>query len=229
MPDTLQRIRLTNWWPEVALLAGFVALTVALVRGQLLTLDIAVADWATAHRPAWLYWVLRVLNYLGQGGQVLTPVALVLTGLFFWRTRSWLALLPFAAGFVSTYVTIGPLKIWLDRAAPAFQGPDREILFNPAASGKYAMSYPSGHVANAIIWYFVLALLVAMLLRRPLSTSEQVLLRAVPPAIVFVTTTWTAFHWITDSVAGLLLGLLVVRVLSRVPWPAPTDRRASPA
>ena len=84
-----------------------------------------MADWADAHRPAPLYWTARVLNYLGQGGQVLMPVAILLAGLLAWRTRSVRPLIVFAAAFVLTYVTIGPLKIWLHRAAPRFAGPDR--------------------------------------------------------------------------------------------------------
>ncbi|WP_051167698.1 phosphatase PAP2 family protein [Actinoplanes sp. N902-109] len=207
----MQRVR--GWWPEVVLLLAFAALTLALANGHLLTLDVRVADWVTGHRPAPLYWTLRVLNYLGQGGQVLMPVALVLTALLLWRRRSWRVVLPFVAGFVLTYVTIGPLKIWLDRAAPAFTGPDREILFNPAASGQYAMSYPSGHVANALAWYFVIALLL-----RELTGRDWSAIRVAPPVIVFITTTYLAFHWITDSVAGLLLGLVLARVLARVPW-----------
>lgn len=207
-----------RWWLDALLLAGFAALTLALARGHLLAMDVAVADWVDAHRPAPLYWTLRVLNYLGQGGQVLMPLAIILAGLAAWRLRSVRPLLLFAGGFVLTYVTIGPLKIWLDRAAPHFVGPDREILFNPAASGGYAMSYPSGHVANAIVWYFVIVTLLNLVLRRPLTDRATLLLRVAPPAIVFVTTTYLAFHWITDSVAGLLLGLVLERIMPRVPW-----------
>jgi membrane-associated phospholipid phosphatase len=210
------------WGIDLALLAAFAALTVALAQGNLLTLDERVAGWFVDHRPTPLYVVLRVLNYLGQGGQVLMPIAIVLAALVAWRRRSIRPLLVFAAVFVLTYLTIGPLKVWLDRAAPAFTGPDRLVLFNPYASGIEAMSYPSGHVANALAWYGVIAVLLNALLRsldRPvLSRRAYLALRVLPPAIVFVTTTWLAFHWITDSVAGLLLGLILTRLLARVPW-----------
>ncbi|MEV6600581.1 phosphatase PAP2 family protein [Actinoplanes sp. NPDC051346] len=225
-------MRVRNWWVELVLLAGFVLLTVALARGHLLALDVAVADWAAEHRPAPLDLTLRVFNYLGQGGQVLMPVAIALAGWAALRLRSVRPLLVFVAAFVLMYLTIGPLKIWLDRAAPAFVGPNREILFNPDASGRYAMSYPSGHLANTVVWYFVIGFLLALVLRKPLSRRVYLVLRVVPPAIVFVTTTYTGFHWITDSVAGLLLGLVLGRVLARVPWgiePRSTPRPASPA
>lgn len=217
-------VRPRGWWFDLLLLAGFVALTAALAGGHLLAVDERVADWAGDHRPTPLYWVLRVLNYLGQGGQVLMPVAILLAGLVAWRRRSVRPLLVFAAGFVLTAVTIGPLKIWLDRAAPAFKGPDSLVLFNPHASGSLAMSYPSGHVANALVWYGVIALLLGALLRAldrpPLPARAHAALRVLPPAIVFCTTTWLAFHWITDSVAGLLLGLILTRLLARIPWDA---------
>ncbi len=217
-------VRPRGWWLDLLLVAGFVALTVALARGHLLTVDERVADWSVDHRPTPLYVLLRVLNFLGQGGQVLMPVAIVLAGLVAWRRRSARPLLAFAAVFVLTYVTIGPLKIWLDRAAPAFSGPERLVLFNAYASGEKAMSYPSGHVANAVVWFGLIAVLLTALLRSldrpPLPAGAYAALRVLPPAIVFGTTTWLAYHWITDSVAGLLLGLVLTRLLARVPWDA---------
>jgi membrane-associated phospholipid phosphatase len=218
---TVTRTRpLLGWWLDLVLLAGFVALTVELARGHLLALDERVADWAFGHQPRPLYLAARVLNYLGQGGQVLTPIALILTGLLAHRTRSVRAALPFLAAFVLAYVTIGPLKIWADRAAPAFTGPDRVVMFNPFASGAKAMSYPSGHLGNSLIWYAVIAVLIGTLLRRPLRRWEFVVIRVVPVAVVFVTTIYTGFHWLTDSVAGVLLGLVLARLIERIRWDA---------
>jgi membrane-associated phospholipid phosphatase len=218
-----------SWWPDVGFLAGFVLLTALLAAGHLLGFDVRVADWVDAHRPAPLYWAARVLNYLGQGGQVLMPVAILLAGTLAWRTRSVRPLLVFAGAFLVTYVTIGPLKIWLQRAAPHFTGPDRAVLFNDAAVGALGMSYPSGHVANALVWYGVIALLAGALVGG-LSPRVNLALRIVPPVVVFITTTYLAFHWITDSIAGLFLGLVLTRVMARVPWETlPLPRRLNRA
>jgi membrane-associated phospholipid phosphatase len=206
-----------TWWPDVGFLAAFVLLTVLLARGHLLGVDAGLADWVDAHRPAPLYWAARVLNYLGQGGQVLMPVAILLAGALAWRTRSARPLVMFAGAFLITYVTIGPLKIWFQRAAPHFPGPNRTELFNDAAVGALGMSYPSGHVANALVWYGVIAALAGAL-AGGLSSRTLVLLRLVPPVVVFCTTTYLAFHWITDSIAGLFLGLLLTRMMARVRW-----------
>ncbi|GGN14782.1 membrane-associated phospholipid phosphatase [Actinoplanes campanulatus] len=212
-----------TWWPEVAALVAFAALTLALVRGHLLDLDQWVADWAFAHQPAPVYWTARVFNYLGQGGQVLMPVTLILTGVLFWRTRSVRALLPFVVTFALTYCTIGPAKIFFDRAAPRFTGPDAVMLFNPSAAGDKAMSYPSGHVANTLVWFGVIALLLTVLMKRDLSRREWLLLRVAPVVIVFVTTVYTGFHWLTDSIAALFLGFVLVRLLGRIPWGLRSD------
>ena len=126
------------------------------------------------------------------------------------------------------YLTVGPMKLFFDRAAPAFPGPDREMLFNPAATGALGMSYPSGHVANTVLWYAAFAYLLGGLLGPRLNLA----LRVLPPAIVLVTTTYLSWHWITDSVAGLFIGLVLARILARVPWDTmslPSVRRASPA
>ena len=213
-------VRPRGWWFDVALLAGFVALTVALARGHLLSLDERVAEWSADHRPPAFYVLLRVLNYLGQGGQVLMPVGLILTGILAYRIRSWRAVLPFVAAFVLTYITIGPLKIWADRAAPRFDGPEKAVLFNPYASGAKATSYPSGHMGNSLVWYAVIALLIGLLLRRPLRAWESFAVRVLPVVVLFCTTVYTGFHWLTDSIAGVLLGLVLARVIERVPWDA---------
>jgi membrane-associated phospholipid phosphatase len=207
-----------GWWLDLALVVAFAVLTFALIGGHLLTFDQRVADWAFAHQPRPAYWTARVLNYLGQGGQVLTPVALILTGLLTWRTRSVRSVFPFVAAYLLTYLTIGPAKIFFDRAAPTFTGPDKAVMFNPYAAGKYAMSYPSGHMGNTLVWYAVIALLTAALLGRPLSRGQTLALRVLPVVIVFCTTVYLGFHWVTDSIAGLLLGVVLARILQRVPW-----------
>jgi hypothetical protein len=206
------------WWIDLVLVAAFVALTVALINGHLLVWDQLVADWAFAHQPAPIYWTARVFNYLGQGGQVLMPVSIILTVWLTWRTRSVRAVFPFITAFVLTYITIGPLKIWAGRAAPRFDGPDKTEMFNPHASGAAAMSYPSGHMGNSLVWYGVIALLAAALLRRPLTARESFLIRFLPVVILFCTTVYTGFHWLTDSIVGVFLGLVLIHLIDRIRW-----------
>jgi hypothetical protein len=202
----------------VTLVAGFVALTVALINGHLLGVDNGVADWAKAHQWPPLYWTCRVLDYLGQGGQVLMPVSGILAAALAWRTRSVRPVLPLIAGFLLTYLTIGPIKIWTRRATPRFPGRDHAMMFNLRASGAAAQSYPSGHMGNSVVWYGVIALLAVALLGRPLTGWETFLIRFLPALILFAAMCYTGFHWVTDSIGGVLIGLFLLRLMARIPW-----------
>lgn len=206
------------------LLVALVGLTATLAAGGLLGLDIAVRDWVDAHRPDVAYWVARVLNSLGQGGWLLMPIAGGLAVAVAVRTRSVRPFLAPAAAFLATGLTIGPMKLLSDRGYPHnWTLAHPEELFSDPVGGT---AYPSGHVANTVVWYGVIALLLAALLRTlgrpssrpPLRPGLRRTIRIVPPVVVFCTTTYLGHHWLTDSVAGLLLGLSLDRLLSRVPW-----------
>ncbi|HEV7897072.1 MAG TPA: phosphatase PAP2 family protein [Planosporangium sp.] len=200
-----------SWWADTALLAGFVAVTVALANGFLLRLDVSVYQWCEAHRPLALYWLARGGNLLGQG----TPLAVVALGLAIvlgWRGRSLRPVLPVLAAELLTAATVLLLKLGLHRAPPRNQKgvANPEQLFSDPAS----QSYPSGHLVVAIVWYGILALLLVDVL--PVRARSA--LRVVPPVVLFFTTVYLSYHWLTDTVAGLLLGLLLYRLLIRVPW-----------
>lgn len=221
----LRPVRPAGWWFDALLLAAFAALTLALAEGQLHDLDLAVSDWAYAHDPTPLYWTARVLNLLGQGGWLLMPVSGALALAVAWRRHSVRPLLLVGAAFLLTALTIGPLKLWTDRAAPSatvkdpFLPPGEAVeIFNQLPAGAYSMSYPSGHVANAIVWYGVIAVLLTALTAGRLSPVAYRLVRFAPPAILLVTTTYLNFHWVTDGLAALMLGLVLDRLLHRVPW-----------
>ncbi|GAA0377993.1 hypothetical protein GCM10009541_20600 [Micromonospora gifhornensis] len=223
----LAPVRPAGWWFDALLLAALVGLTVALAAGWFFGIDRSVADWADAHRPTAARWVAIILNYLGQG----TPLTLIAAGLSVLlaiRLRSVRPLFVPVAAFVLTLFTIGPLKVWTARPAPSasikepFLPPEQTLpLFQEDLPVRFAQSYPSGHVANAIVWYGVIALLLAPLLAtlgRRLPRRVVLEIRIVPPAVVLCTTTYLGWHWLSDSVAGLMLGLLLDRILHRVPW-----------
>ena len=62
------------------------------------------------------------------------------------------------------------------------------------------------------------------------------MVRVVPPVLVGATFSYLGYHWLTDIVAGLLLGGLLELVLRRIPdrpvqraTGRPGDRYASPS
>ncbi len=206
-------VRPAGWWFDVALLAGFVALTAALAGGFLLGLDSAVERWCDSNRPEAARLLARAVNLLGNGGPLISLCMLIalLLGL---RRRSVRPVLPVVAAFLLTGFVTLPVKLWTDRAAPSADLPDRVELFNDLPPGLYGESYPSGHLVNALVCYGVLALLLAPWLR----AGVRRWLRFAPAVLVFASTVYLGFHWVTDSVAGLLLGLVLDRLLARVPW-----------
>ncbi|WP_170323961.1 phosphatase PAP2 family protein [Cryptosporangium phraense] len=162
-------------------------------------------DWADAHRPHWLHTILVGFDLLGQRGIAL-PLVLVVAAVLSirWRTPRPLAL-AVVAGAVNS-VLIEVLKQWTSRGAPHHGS---IAMF----SGDPAVEYPSGHVSNGLVYYAVLAFLVAW------PPVARAVLRWLPGVLVFVGTTYLGWHWLTDSVGGYLLGLLQVLLLTRLRWP----------
>ncbi len=208
-----------SWWPEVGLLAGFGALTVALANGYLLDVDLDVRAWCDAHQVHAAHWLARGMIVLGSGN-VVAPVALVLALGLAVRTRSGWPVVPVVAAVVAGNLLLVPLKMVFDRAAPHSPAPDPVLLFHYPPG----WSYPSGHAANSVYLYGVILTLLEGAGLGPLARRT---LRIVPPVLVSVTFLYLGYHWLTDIVAGLLLGVFLDRVLARIPQPvaAPAPSR----
>lgn len=223
--------------------AGFAALTAGLAAGgALIDLDLAVHEWAQAHRPAAAETVAGALNRLGQGG-VLLGICGGLAGLLalqrwhaagWWRRPGWwrpavwwpaaqpLLYLLVATGLV--YLTVAGVKQATERGAPSSELPPEQTvpLFGSLPPGEYDTGYPSGHAVNTIVWYGVLVLLASALLRAygraGLPPVVRLVARVAPPLVVVLAQTYLSFHWLTDSLAGLALGLAIDRTLCLLRW-----------
>ncbi|SCL53100.1 Membrane-associated phospholipid phosphatase [Micromonospora eburnea] len=196
-----------GWWLDGLLVAALAALTAALVWwSPLLDVDIAVRDWCDGHRPPPVTVLMRAFDYLGQGGALIV-VTLLVTGWLAWRHRTVRPVIPTGlAPIISTLLIVG-LKRWTSRGAP-HHGSVRMFSHGPEEF------YPSGHVSNAIVYFTVLAMLLAPYLPVPARRLVQWL----PGVLTFIGTTYLGYHWFTDSIGGYLLGLLIARLLLRVPW-----------
>lgn len=205
------RVVPATWWFDVVLIVAFTALTLALAYGHLLSLDVAVSDWCRDHQPRSPHWLARAGNLLGQGG-AFTLVSLALAGFWAWRRHSIRPFLPVVMAFALTFATVTVLKDATARAAP--RTPITTTVPHPEQFGSGGVSYPSGHLTNALVWYGVLALLLCPWL----TVRWRWVIRIVPPAVLSVTTVYLQFHWLSDTVAGLLLGSFLWRLIGRVTW-----------
>jgi membrane-associated phospholipid phosphatase len=208
----LRRVRPAGWRWDLLLVLGFVAITLGVSSRALIDIDVRLRDWCDAHRPDAAYWAARLLNLLGQGGW-LTGVCLVLALFLVWRRRSVRPVLPVVTAFILTSATLTALKDVTDRPAPhapalAGGGYLRGYL------GGGGVSYPSGHLVNAIVWYGILAALLGSWL----SVRWRRVVRIVPPVVLCFSTVYLGYHWLSDTVAGVLFGLLLDRIIWRVPW-----------
>jgi len=205
-----------GWWFDAALLTGTAAITAALSAGALLDWDLAIRDWCDTHQATLPHLAARGLNFLGSAN-LIAAIALVLAVVAGYRLRSVRPLLPVITAFALSYFVVAPLKLFFDRAAPHSTNHDAVRLF----ADPDGWSYPSGHVVNTVIWYQVLAILLTALLRsfgRDLTPTWRRAIRLGPPIIVTITVTYLGFHWLTDSLAALPLGVVLDRILARIPW-----------
>ncbi|HEY2672740.1 MAG TPA: phosphatase PAP2 family protein [Rugosimonospora sp.] len=209
----LKRVRPAGWWFDGLLLAAFVAITVGVADRALIGMDVWLRDWCDAHRPGVLYWPAWVGNHLGQGGW-LTSICGILALLLAWRRHSVRPVLVVIVAFALTFCTLTPMKDITNRPAADANVEHAGRAWARGYFGVGGASYPSGHLVNSIVWYGVLALLLSAWL----PVVWRRVIRVVPPAVLGVTTVYLSFHWLTDTVAGLLFGLFLDRIMRRIPW-----------
>ena len=215
MPRTV--VRAAAWWPEIGVLAGFGALTGALAAGLFLDVDVAVRDWCDTHQVWLAHFLARGLIVLGSGN-VVAPVVLAVAVIVAVRRRSVRPVLPVVAAVVLGNLVLVPLKMLGDRAAPHSPVPDPVLLFHHPPG----WSYPSGHAANSVYLFGALVLVLGGL---PHPAAARRVLRVAPPVLVSATFIYLGYHWCTDIAAGLLIGVLLDRLLRRIPWDGATSRR----
>ncbi|MGQ0520207.1 MAG: phosphatase PAP2 family protein [Actinomycetota bacterium] len=175
--------------------ALFVALVLAVAvhRGPL-PLDGAVRDFFASLATDANRDTVIPLARLG-GREVLVPALLAGGGLLWWRRRSPGPLLLLVGSYLGMAMVVGPTKKLLHRPEP-YDLP-----------GDVARSFPSGHAAQAVLVYGMLAALVAV---GPLGRRARVAAATVPVLVsagVSFAILLRGAHWASDLVAGYAVGL----------------------
>jgi len=211
--------RWRSWWWDGLLLAGLAATTWLAAAGVTDDLDLAVRSWCMDHDPGWARAIAVILNHFGQGWLLTYVLTGGLTLAALVRTRNWQVVLPGVAAYLLAGFGAGPLKIWTERDAPSSDLPPEISVqfFNDAA--QYARSFPSGHIVNTFVWWPAILTLLAIVLGRPVPHRVRTFFLVAPPIIVFATTVFLSYHWVTDDIAGVFLGLFLARLYARIPFP----------
>jgi undecaprenyl-diphosphatase len=181
----------------------YVALTVAVLsRSELDGLDTLVLRRAlTDHRP-WLHHVLSWWVLLGQRGICLGIAATWLAGRAL-RHRDIRPLLTLAVVTLVMNVTVGVVKLLVGRLGPLQLG---ATAVGPGASHVFTDGtvFPSGHTANAVVTWGLLAMLARR--NRPIWGAAS----AFMAVTVGLTTIYLGTHWVSDVLAGWATGALVL-------------------
>jgi len=141
-------------------------------------------------RAAPITVVAKVFNVLGLV-YVTLPVRIAIAGYLAFR-RQWWHLAAFAAAVLLSEVLIGPVKAAYGRARP----PGALV----ATSGA---SFPSGHSIAASVTVFAAIIALVPAGRRRVAWG---LAAAVFALLMGLSRAYLGAHWLSDAVAGLLLG-----------------------
>ncbi|MFG3656146.1 phosphatase PAP2 family protein [Streptomyces sp. NPDC047706] len=158
------------------------------------------------------YWVV-----LGQRGPTAVMVAAWL-GWRSWRQHTVRPLLAFGAALLLLNVSVGAVKYGLGRSGPHYA---TEVGSNEMWHWFQAGSdiFPSGHTANAVVTWGILAYLATS----PRARRWLSALSAVLSLSVGLTTVYLGTHWLSDVLLGWAAGLLI---LLGLPWFEPPIAQA---
>ena len=195
------------WWLiVVAVLVGGVMTADLLARGRLERMDLRVSeivsDWGLQESPAYpVVWLLTQV-----GGRVTILVVLAgLVGYLLWRRGAWLPLARVVLAVAVLTAAVYAIKHGIGRTAPAFPG---SYFFH--ADGA---SFPSGHVANAVLMWGVARWQAVEYGLPPAAQRTFWWLSVVGPLVTGVAMVSLDFHWVTDAVVGAAVGIVLLGVV----------------
>lgn len=200
------------------LLGSTLAVYVATVVGVLTSSWLVRLDWRVMLFRPYKHWpeVHTFLDYfvvLGQRGPTAVAVAAWL-GWCCWRQRTLRPLLVLGTSLLLLNVTVGAAKIGMGRLGPHYA---TAVGSNEMFAG--GDIFPSGHTANAVVTWGVLAYLATT----PQARRVASVVAAMFALGVGMTTVYLGTHWWSDVLLGWAAGLLVLLAL---PWFEPAMARA---
>jgi len=216
------------WATSLLAAAVFVGITIGLATRLLTGLDQAVADGIAGHRSPVLYWPARAGFSLGQNWVFPLACAVVAVALAA-RRRTARPLLGLAGAWIAHTLVVGGLKLWAGRPPPATGDP---YLHAFGAELHLRLSYPSGHAANVVVFSAILGTLLALLTRDDRWIARATTAGAVSAVVCVLCMVYLGFHWTTDALAGLVVGValrsLLVPALEHLLGRAPTLSESDP-
>ncbi|MFH9074462.1 phosphatase PAP2 family protein [Streptomyces alboflavus] len=202
---------------RVVLFSATLAFYVAIVVAVVATSWLVRFDWQVMFFRPYQQWpeIHGFLDYwvvLGQRGPTAVMVAAWL-GWRSWRQHTLRPLLMFGAALLLLNATVGAAKIGMGRL-----GPHYATVIGSNEMWQGGDIFPSGHTANAVVTWGILAYLAST----PRTRRYLSALSAVVSLSVGLTTVYLGTHWLSDVLLGWAAGLLILLAL---PWVEPLITR----
>ncbi|MFF2653456.1 phosphatase PAP2 family protein [Streptomyces sp. NPDC058045] len=203
---------------RLVLLGASLAFYLAIVYAVVTTSWLVRFDWEVMFFRPYQQWpsIHAFLDYyvvLGQRGPTAVMVAAWL-GWRSWRQHSLRPLLALGTALLLLNVTVGAAKLGMGRL-----GPHYATVIGSNEMWRGGDIFPSGHTANAVVTWGILAYLAST----PRARRYLSAISAVVALGVGLTTVYLGTHWLSDVVLGWVAGLLVLLAL---PWFEPLIARA---
>jgi membrane-associated phospholipid phosphatase len=160
-----------------------------------------VGGWDLRHGQA--YPVFWLAAQLGGRGTILVAMA-CLVGHLFWRRRAVLPLLRVLLALALLTATVYAFKFGMGRTAPAYPG----SYFHRGGE-----SFPSGHVANAVLMWGVARWQAVQYALVPPAQRLFGWLSIGGPIVAGAAMLVLDFHWLTDVVVGAAVGIVLLGVV----------------
>ncbi|GAB2326093.1 phosphatase PAP2 family protein [Streptomyces variabilis] len=202
---------------RIVLLGATLAFYAAIVWAVVVTSWLVRLDWQVMFFRPYQQWpeLHAFVDYyvvLGQRGPTAVMVAAWL-GWRSWRQHTLRPLLALGVSLLLLNVTVGAAKYGMGRLGPHYA---TEIGSNEMWLG--GDIFPSGHTANAVVTWGILAYLAST----PRARRWLSALSAVTSLGVGLSTVYIGTHWLSDVLLGWAAGLLILLAL---PWFEPLIAR----
>jgi membrane-associated phospholipid phosphatase len=200
---------------------GIALLTFVLATACTIGIGLAIVEWWDGSGPGeWDADINRRLEagrtdarttfaeYVSQSSDTLTKIllGLALIPVTLWLFRRWHEWTIIVGGLILEVCIFGLSSMVVGRERPPVEQLD----------GAPTDSFPSGHIAAATVFYAGLALVIFMRTERRGPRIVAAIIGVAMPLGIAWARMYLGMHYLTDAIAGVAIGVLVLAVMHRI-------------